>query len=118
MRRKSLSYYLLSLLVIGWIVVIATCLPQCSGKVNAQTRKPTKDSIPPQQKKYAFVEDVATNRYIDSVLILTLRVIGYELTVKQGDELRASLTAIINFRRQSANYQDSIYNSEIKKIKK
>lgn len=83
------------------------------GNVYGQKKPVVKDSIP-QEKKYVFVEDVGTNHYIDSVLVLALRVIGYELPTKDTDGLRNGMSAIINFRRQTAHYQDSVYNSQLK----
>ncbi len=118
MRRKSITHFAVAAIIIGWLVTIVTLFPQCSGKANAQTRKPTKDSIPPQQNKYAFVIDKPSYRFVDSVLFMAIQTAGYELSMKNGNELRAGLSGILNYFRQSVYAQDSIYNAELKKPKK
>lgn len=82
-----------------------------------QVKKPVKDSIP-AEKQYVFVMNPSSYHFVDSVLLLSLRVAGYELKASEADGLRNSLSTLVNFFRQTAHYQDSIYNSQVLKPKK
>lgn len=93
------------------VLVIMLC---SGGSAHGQSKK---DSVPPP-KKYAFIIDPQSYHTMDSILFLSYRVAGYELSTKESDGLKSGLGMIINFLRQTVTYQDSVYNANLKPIKK
>lgn len=115
MKQHSEQYWkwrTYALLVLAFLLVIWTV--GCNGN-EAYGQRPVKDSVP-QPKRYVFVMDSAGYKFMDSVLRVSLRTTGYELSKQNADGLGNGLAAIINFFASEKYRQDTtVYKPSPKK---
>lgn len=110
-KQRTLLFYALCFLV--FIICFKGSAQKKTGK---EIPPSTKDTIP--ERNYSVVLTPQDFKVVDSILVLTLQTVGYEMSTKNTDGLRNGLSKVINYFRFQISYQDSLYNVRYLKPKK